>query len=549
MKIHGRTLGLKKSQTRAVLRLYHRRVPAEEPVSVRLARELASLSSEIGRRLGVLVDRRGRIRRVALGAADRIELPPLERESEVDSRLAGLRWITTRIDGGIDGILRAEISRLIRHRLDMILQLDVEDEEPARIWRAHILPPNPENRLVEVGEPFRPHELPADFPELMKALEDELERKAPVSRSVRERERAVLAVIGPDGLALETAQAELLELAKTSGAQVVGVVSQRRERPDGRTVLGRGKLEQLGLSVLRARADLVIFDSELSPSQVRNLGDAIDCKLIDRTQLILDIFAQRAATHDGKLAVELARWKYLMPRLVGGGKVLSRLGGGIGGNRGLGETKLELDRRRISDRIRHLESRMERSVVQRNTLRAKRRRSEVPVVALVGYTNAGKSTLFNQLTGSSREARSQMFSTLELAKRRLELTGSRVAVVTDTVGFIRDLPPNLQSVFRATLEELHEADLLVHVADLSRPGVARQIDTVRALLTETDLEGVPRLLVLNKADRFEDPSEAVPLAIALDGMPISALDPGDVRGVLDEIEARLFGDQRPRGND
>jgi GTPase len=333
---------------------------------------------------------------------------------------------------------------------------------------------------------------------------------------------------------------ELAELTASAGAQVVGSVLQRSPDPDPATLVGRGKVREIGASARGVRADSVIFDHDLTPTQLRNLEQALDLRVIDRTQLILDIFAHRARTREGQLQVELAQLNYLLPRLGGRGTLLSRLGGGIG-TRGPGEQQLEFDRRRIRARIRRLSKAIERVRSQRALHRAHRQERRCLTVALVGYTNAGKSTLFNALTGSKVTTSSRLFATLDPTVRALELGSRHEVLLSDTVGFIRKLPPHLVASFRATLEELDGASLLLHVTDASHPEREQQDAAVRSLLESLGLAAKPRLHVWNKADLL-DPAEARRLAAGASDVMVSALKGDGLDSLLRRIEEGLEGD-------
>jgi GTP-binding protein HflX len=331
---------------------------------------------------------------------------------------------------------------------------------------------------------------------------------------------------------------ELAGLASAAGASVVLRVMQERAKPDPATFLGSGKLESLSLSCEEVRADVVIFDNELSPAQLRNIEKAIDRKVLDRTQLILDIFARRARTREGKLQVELAQLQYLMPRLVGANDALSRLGGGIG-TRGPGETKLETDRRRIRHRVSIISKEIDAVRRRRAQSRERRHKAAVPTVALVGYTNAGKTTLFNALTGDEAVASNALFVTLDPLVRRVRLPDRRELLVSDTVGFIDRLPHSLVAAFRATLEEVVGADLLVHVIDASNPERERQITAVRSVLADVGAEAVPMLDVYNKCDRLDEGERGRLRAISPGALCVSALT-GDGRDdLIAAMEARL----------
>jgi GTP-binding protein HflX len=337
---------------------------------------------------------------------------------------------------------------------------------------------------------------------------------------------------------------ELEELATSADVLVLDKIIQRRPQIDPKTVLGKGKLDELLIRSMRLGADLIVFDTELSPTQVRVLSEATDLKVIDRPQLILDIFAQRAQSREGKLQVELAQLKYLLPRLVmGQNSAFSRLAGGIGG-RGPGETKLETDRRRVRDRIAQLEKQVDNLGRQRQERRKNRVQKHLPIISLVGYTNAGKSTLLNVLTQSDVYAEKKMFATLDPTSRRLRLPYEQEVIINDTVGFIRDLPETLLSAFRATLEEISDSDLLIHVVDSSNPRVLQQIESVGKILTDLKLNQIPQVIVLNKSDLLEvGQIEGLIRQISLDTsaecVSISAIHRASLRPLVELMAVRM----------
>jgi len=331
---------------------------------------------------------------------------------------------------------------------------------------------------------------------------------------------------------------ELGRLAESAGAEVVGRVTQERAAPTPKLYFGKGKVDELKTSSERQAANLVISDDSLSPIQERNLGGSLGLKVIDRTALILDIFAQRARTMEGKLQVELAQLSYLLPRLVGQWKHLERLGGGIG-TRGPGETQLESDRRMIRHRIQKIRGDLNRVRTHRRLLRDRRKASGLPVAALVGYTNAGKTTLLNQLTGAGHMAADQLFVTLDPTARLVSRAGHAPFILTDTVGFIRKLPHQLIAAFKATLEELEEADVLVHVVDASHPGLEEQMAAVESLLTELELTGRPSIVALNKVDRLDADVALEALVDRFDGVAISARTGAGVDRLLDRVAQTL----------
>ena len=361
-------------------------------------------------------------------------------------------------------------------------------------------------------------------------------------RGVRQRERALLAALRlPKQRRFEVEESldELGRLAESAGAEVVGRITQERKAPTPKLYFGKGKVDELKASSERQAANLVISDDSLSPIQERNLGGSLGLKVIDRTALILDIFAQRARTMEGKLQVELAQLSYLLPRLVGQWKHLERLGGGIG-TRGPGETQLESDRRMIRHRIQKIRGDLNRVRTHRRLLRDRRKASGLPVAALVGYTNAGKTTLLNQLTGAGHVAADQLFVTLDPTARLVSRAGHAPFILTDTVGFIRKLPHQLVAAFKATLEELEEADVLVHVVDASHPGLEEQMAAVDSLLTELQLTGRPSIVALNKVDRLDADVALEALVDRFDGVAISARTGEGVDRLLDRV-ARTLG--------
>lgn len=352
--------------------------------------------------------------------------------------------------------------------------------------------------------------------------------------------------------AVEDSLQELAELARSAGANVVGSVSQRLERPT-HVYLGKGKLEELQRTIKEQQIDMVITDDELTPTQQRNLENALDgnIKVLDRTALILDVFAQRARTREGRLQVELAQHEYLMPRLAGQWTHLERLGGGIG-TRGPGETQIETDRRLIRGRIQKLKNNLEDVRRHRRLYRSRRKQSQVPVASLVGYTNAGKSTLLNRLTGAGVVAENRLFSTLDPVTRRIMLPSGRQVLLTDTVGFINKLPPTVVAAFRATLEEAQESDLVIHVVDVTHPNSDEQAQVVEDVLTELGLEDKPRIVVLNKVDLLQSDDDAesisaiqemvtgrsrVVLASALEGTGLDRLA-SEIDDLLSEVAER-----------
>ncbi|ACG71458.1 GTP-binding proten HflX [Anaeromyxobacter sp. K] len=542
-EVHGNTLGLKPSQLHALRRTYRRRVDAQSIVTPELARHLAEVSRETNRQVGVLLDRKGDVQAVVVGDARKLDLPDVGRGRAGESRLRGLRLVHTHLNG--EPLTRDDHTDLALLRLDLVAAIEVrEDGLPGRVHYAHLLPENPQGAMWKDEEAPTVHDLAYDALSGALALEDEFAR-ARAARRTGGRERAILVGFGGKGRGRAEAEAsleELKELARTAGVEVLEATLQLRRDPDPRYLIGKGKLEDIVLRSMQRMATVIVFDAELSPSQARHIAEATSLKILDRTQLILDIFAQRAQSADGKLQVELAQLKYLYPRLVGRDDSLSRLAGGIGG-RGPGETKLEIDRRRVRDRITALERRIEALGADRHLRRKQRNARGLPVLSIVGYTNAGKSTLLNALTDSAVLAEDKLFATLDPTSRRLRFPRDREVIITDTVGFIRDLPPDLVNAFRATLEELGDADLLLHVVDASDPRQDEQIAAVEEILRGLGLDGKRRLLVLNKVDRLPPETRAA-LAQRRDAAAVSAVTRAGLAGLLSRCEQLLWTDGR-----
>jgi GTP-binding protein HflX len=506
-KVQGNTVGLKPSQMRALERLGTRRYPSVGGYTPDQARELAAIAYGIGRQIGLLIDRKGRPTLILVGTPKGILIPELDRARLGAGRLRGVRLLHVHLAD--EGLSEEDLTDMLFLRLDSVAALTVNRlAQPVRLHAAHLLPPGAGDAPYDILPPCPFDKVEEDFNALATALEDELARegeKLAAPGSVPSgREKAVLvSVASSPRAAQEVSLAELAALADTAGLDVAETIVQRVAAINPKFILGKGKLADIEVAALRAGASLLVFDGELSPSQIRNLTDVTQLRVIDRTQLILDIFAQHAATRSGKLQVEMAQLKYLQPRLVRQDRAMSRLMGGIGG-RGPGETKLEVDRRRIRERIGRIKDELKNLRKRRAAARAGRARAGLPVVSLVGYTNAGKSTLLNTLTGSAVLAENRLFATLDPTSRRLRFPSDREIILTDTVGFIRELPKELKEAFRATLEELEAADLLVAVADASHPEVERQAAAVADILREMGLGDIPRLFVLNKWDAVPD---------------------------------------------
>lgn len=528
---------MKSKQLRALERLAQKKITPDEIIGRETARSLAALSMEMNRQVGLLIHRSGAIAKVVVGDHDRIVIPALPEVGTGGGRLRGLRCVHTSFRKG--GVNEEDIMDMACLRLDMMAVLTLDDDSlPALLYGAHLLPRQVDGRDWQELEPVHPANQRISCIELIESLESEFVRARPIKEVDKGRDRALLVSVTTGSLTYaEDSMAELVELARSAGVEVLGQVIQRRKQMHPRFILGRGKLMEIMLTSLRLGVNLLLFDQELSPSQIRSVTDHTDLRVIDRTQLILDIFASRARSREGKLQIEMAQLKYMLPKLTTRDDALSRLTGGIGA-RGPGETRLEIDKRRINDRIARLGKELKSVGKQRYHRRNRRRKRDVPVVSLVGYTNAGKSTLLNTLTKSEIQAEDLLFATLDPTSRRLRFPQDLEVIITDTVGFIRNLPADLLKAFESTLEELFEADLLLHVVDVSNPQWQQQVAVVEALLHELKLDDIPCLMVFNKIDRVD--SEQVQKKIdQAGGVGISAINAATLPPLLETVENLL----------
>ena len=510
-------------------------MPPELLVSPELARELAAVSSELGRQIGVLIGRSGSVEHVIVGDSRSILIPGLNHLRSSGGRLKGLRCVHTHLSEG--GLTDDDLMDLLFLRLDLMAAISVgEDGLPGAVHAAHLVPLPVEGK----GWVFLPSVIPAHLPrnclEIITALEDEFARTSPLKEIERGKDRAILVSVTTASKAeAQESMDELVELVRSDDVVVLDTIVQRRDRINPKWIIGRGKLGEIMIRALSLNANLLIFDQELNPSQVRSITDHTEMRVIDRTQLILDIFARRALSREGQLQVEMAQLKYMLPRLTTRDDALSRLTGGIGG-RGPGETRLEIDRRRINDRMSKLSKRLKQISKERQHRRVRRQKKDVPVISLVGYTNAGKSTLLNSLTSSAVVAEDKLFATLDPTSRRLRFPRDVQVIITDTVGFIRNLPAELLQAFMATLEELHEADVLVHVIDISNSRFARQVAVVDQLLHELDLDTIPCLRVLNKIDLVDEEELRILCNEFSDAIPLCANDPETFGPFLEAVQ-------------
>lgn len=530
-KIFGNTAGLKAEQVRRLDNLYRRRIPVRQIITAELCRDVSRLSHDIKRQIGLLIDRQGKVVHVMAGTPHRIVIPDTPDYRTLPGRLKGLRCVHTHLKQ--EPLSSEDLTDLTLLQLDLMAAISVEtDGAPGKIHWGHILPQTGAETPYRLPEPLNPWNTAiVECLELIQALEAEIDRHHAVYDAGTGRERALLVSVttAPRKPAMDSL-AELNELARSAGITIVDRILQQRKKVDPRFLMGMGKMRDIAITALRGSVSLIIFDQELNPSQIRSITDSIELKIIDRTQLILDIFAQRAQTREGKLQVELAQLKYMLPRLVSKNTAMSRLTGGIGG-RGPGETKLEINRRRVRDRITWLEKRTRKVGKQRKLQRVKREKRQLPVISIVGYTNAGKSTLLNTLTHSRVQTENRLFATLDPSSRRLRFPEDMEVIVTDTVGFIRNLPKDLLAAFRATLEELENADLLLHVIDLSSPRFVEQMESVERILSDLSLTHIPCIRVLNKQDRVDEPTREQ-LTGHLGGVTVSALDRSTLRPLI-----------------
>ena len=510
-EILGNTEGLKNNTIAILEQLYQLRVPPWQLVSQEIAVQMAQVTSAINREVNIFLDRKGTVLSVSVGDSNTVSLPDLPGRRG-SGRLSGIRCIHTH-PGGNPKLSGIDLSALRSHKYDLMAAIGVNDEKPEDfVFNFAIITGKDGYGQYTVQEygVLKPDVLETLFlPNIISSAEKLLAATDDNQKLEQRPERTMLVSLEygkQDRLwTSEDSLEELRQLAETAGADVIAKFLQKRPKPDPGFFIGRGKVRDLALYAQQEDIDLCVFDEELSPAQQRNLEQALGIKVLDRTALILDIFAQRARTNEGKLQVELAQLQYTLPRIMGQGLSLSRLGGGIG-TRGPGETKLETDRRMIRDRIAYIKGCIDKVQNVRNLHRSYRNKNQVPSVSLIGYTNAGKSTLLNVLTNSDVYEKDQLFATLDPTTRQLDLPDKRQAVLTDTVGFIQRLPHQLIAAFKSTLEETLDADLLVHVIDVSHPLYKEQSEAVYRVLQEVGAQDKPVLSVFNKIDKLPQDS-------------------------------------------
>lgn len=548
--IYGQLQGLKSSQIKQLQRLYHQRLPGDSITTPEFSQRLAAISTEINQPVCAYINRRGQVIRVGVGTVRQTQIPPLELPRYGAERLSGIRCVVTELKSECPN--EATLTAMALQRLDVLAVLVLSGGGFERrgggatgyvkeAYLAHLVP-HPEAKWT-VSPPLALEALTTqDFLELTEGLEEEFRREYVARQVGADHDRVLLVGLMTSDMNSRRFQdglAEVGRLVETAGGEVLQVLRQKRDRPHPQTVVGEGKVQEVALAAQTVGANLVVFDRDLSPAQVRNLEMQIGVRVVDRTEVILDIFAQRAQSGAGKLQVELAQLEYMLPRLSGRGRAMSRLGGGIG-TRGPGETKLETERRAIQRRISRLQQEVDQLQAHRSRLRQQRQHQEVPSIAIVGYTNAGKSTLLNALTNAEVYTADQLFATLDPTTRRLVLKPTESnepipIVMTDTVGFIHELPPSLVDAFRATLEEVTEADALLHVVDLSHPAWQSQIRSVMTILAQMPITPGPALLAFNKIDQADGET----LAFASEEYPQAIFISAGERLGLETLRQRL----------
>ncbi|MBD2413439.1 GTPase HflX [Nostoc calcicola FACHB-389] len=567
--IFGNLQGLKTSQLKQLQRLYHQRIPGDRITTPEFSQRLAAISTELNQPVCTYLNRRGQVIRVGVGTPRQTQIPPLELPRYGAERLSGIRCIATNLKPEPPN--EAALTAMALQRLDALVVLNITGTGFTRrgggatgyvkeAYLAHLIPQESRTLITSpagfkldesqiqspswnISPPLNLDDLAEqDLVDLVENLEAEFQREFIAQEVDADHDRVLIVGLMTEEITPLQFQDTLTELARlvdTAGGDVLQTIQQKRSRIHPQTVVGEGKVQEIALTAQTLGVNLVVFDRDLSPSQVRNLEAQIGVRVVDRTEVILDIFAQRAQSRAGKLQVELAQLEYMQPRLSGRGRTMSRLGGGIG-TRGPGETKLETERRAIGQRISRLQKEVNQLQAHRSRLRQRRQHREVPSVALVGYTNAGKSTLLNALTNAEVYTADQLFATLDPTTRRLviphgEADEPQEILITDTVGFIHELPPSLMDAFRATLEEVTEADALLHLVDLSHPAWLRHIRSVREILAQMPVTPGPALVVFNKIDRANSET----LALAREEFPLAVFISASQRLGLETLRQRL----------
>ncbi|MEI6208084.1 MAG: GTPase HflX [Desulfuromonadales bacterium] len=539
---------MKSSQLQSLERLYRRRVPIAEFCSHDLATRLVEISDDLRRQVAILVNRAGSVEYVIVGDEKGVVIPEL-RDYPLGKRvMRGLRLIHTHLKN--EPVSEDDLTDLSLLRFDLLAALLFTPGKVPIQAQLAWLSPDQRSTGTTLGLIVPLERVDLDCVHFIPELEADLEKAARSATKAKDAlERAIMISVTNTGSRQEAedSMAELRELARTAQVEALDEFIQRPKHLNPRFLMGEGMMRDVVIRAMQRSASMLIFDQELTPAQIRSISAMTELKVIDRSQLILDIFARRAKTLDGKVQVELAQLKYLLPRLTGRGVQMSRLMGGIGG-RGPGETKLETDRRRIRDRIATLERELKELSQGRDQRRKQRVKAGVPIISIVGYTNAGKSTLLNSLTKSDVFTEDLLFATLDTSTRRLRFPREREVIITDTVGFIRSLPKSLMGAFKATLEELRDADLLLHVVDSSHPCFENQIAQVRTILEELGLGDTQELLVYNKSDLLDEMKKKDTVAFLRvrqsarlqNSVTVSARDRKSLTSLIDELQRRFW---------
>jgi GTP-binding protein HflX len=503
-----------------------------------VARNILQISKEISRQVGLLINRRGLVECVIVGDRAGMKIPSLSTERVGRARFRGVRFVHTHLNGEL--LSREDLSDLALLQLDLVACLTERRDEGTLIQVGHLIPENRKGKAWDFIGPLPVLDLDIDFIEFITELETEFVRERGRYYVLdKDKDRCVLISIASPRRQMDSEAhiAELKDLCYSAGITVADTIIQRPKEIHPKFLIGKGKLEEVIIRCQQLGVDLLVFDDELSPGQIKNIASLTELRVIDRNQLILDIFAHKANTKEAKIQVELAQLRYILPRLAEADTAFSRLTGGIGA-RGPGETKLEVDKRRIRDKIALLEKRLREVQKVREKKREKRMSSGIPIVSIIGYTNSGKSTLLNLLTKSKVEVEDKPFSTLNPTTRLVKYPERRNIIVTDTVGFIRDLPQVLLRAFIATLEELNDAHLLLHLVDISSPDFEDKIQTVEEILSTLNLKEKKRLIVFNKMDRI-DPTFLRNIEDRYKAVSISSLRKEGIDRLLTAVEAEL----------
>lgn len=522
-------------------KLENKRSTPDFVITPELAKALMDLSTLTGRQAGLLLDRSGAVQCAILGEPEEITIPVLSRYRAVPGKLRGLRFIRTTLGGS--GIDHDDIADLALLRLDSLSVLRPSTTgELQSVETVHLMPPGSEadGELIpyDYVKNTNPFVSPFNYKDFIEELDYEISTKTKALYNISKSHAAILVGVFGSRIGMGEHMEELKELAKSAGQDILGIITQIRKSVHPRTVVGGGKLREIMITAMIKGADTIIFDNNLTPAQMKAIESVAEINVMDRTQLILEIFAQRAVSNEGKIRVELARLRYFMPYLTGRDDNLSRITGGIDG-KGPGETKMELDKRRIAERINFLAGKLKKIESTRNTQRSKRKRNEVPVISIIGYTNAGKSTLLNTLTQSEVYADDRLFATLDTSSKRIRFPQERDVIITDTVGFIRELPQDLMGAFKSTLEELTEADVLLHVVDASSAFAPEHISSVHKVLRELNAYDKPELIVFNKIDLIQERTAEMLRAYAPGALFISAINKQSLRAMVEKLGSML----------